>query len=336
MAPTDLKIKRILSPTDFSEPSTRAFERAVDLAASFEAQITALHVVVRCPYPVPADPGLPYIPLPTEAGRIEREEAAKALGTFVRPFTQKGVRIETMLREGNPTREIPAAAEALAADIVVMGSHGRSGFERLLLGSVTEKTMRRVRCPVLTVGNTPREAIVRPGFRRILCPVDLLGSYSRTAHMALALAEKNGAELTLLNVIEDLRDEAWGANAYRAFPEIATSDEERLEQAKGLLRCAVRETARDRVRIEDEVRVGSAGQEILRIAAESRADLIVMGAYSSSPIARLFFGSTSRHVLRHAACPVLIVREEEDLESSRRASERGGAMIAPAAGAWPG
>jgi nucleotide-binding universal stress UspA family protein len=98
----------------------------------------------------------------------------------------------------------------------------------------------------------------------------------------------------------------------------------------------VPETARDRVRIEDEVRVGSAGQEILRIAADTRADLIVMGAYSSSPIARLFFGSTSRHVLRHAACPVLIVREEEDLESSRRASERGGAMIAPATGAGPG
>jgi universal stress protein A len=194
--------------------------------------------------------------------------------------------------------------------------------------------MRRVRCPVLAVGNTPREGIVRPGFRRILCPVDLLGSYSRTADMALALAEKNGAELTLLNVIEDLPDEAWGASAYRAFP--ATSDEERLEQAKGLLRCAVPETARDRVRIEDEVRVGSAGQEILRIADESRADLIVMGAYSSSPIARLFFGSTSRHVLRHAACPVLIVREEEDLESSRRASEREGAMITPATGAGPG
>jgi nucleotide-binding universal stress UspA family protein len=309
MAPTELKIKRILSPTDFSLPSTRAFERAVDLAASFGARITALHVVVRCPYSVPADPDLPCIPLPTAAGRVEREAAATALETFVRPFAQTGVRIETMLREGDPTREIPAAAEALAADFVVMGSHGRSGFERFLLGSVTEKAMRRVHCPVLTVGQTPREAIVSPGFRRILCPVDLVGPSSRTTDMALALAEKNGAELTLLNVIENLPDETW------------------IEQAKGLLRCAVAETARDRVRIEDQVTVGSAGQEILRVADESRADLIVMGAYSSSPLARLFFGSTSRHVLRHAGCPVVIVREEEDLESLHRASECEGAMI---------
>jgi nucleotide-binding universal stress UspA family protein len=305
MAPTRIQIERILCPTDYSPFSTRALERAVRLADWFDARVTALHVI---PYLVPAGPGLPYFPLPLEA-TPQSGEAARALDRFVEPFRGERVAIETTVRQGDPAQETLAAGEALGADLVVMGTHGRSGFAHLLLGSVTEKVLRHVRCPLLTVRSTPTPPAAGPLFRRILCAADLKDGSGTTIDFALSLAEESEAELTLLHVLESGSDPA--------------------SYAKERLRRAVPPATRDFCQVKARVMSGTPWRGILLTAEETRAELIVVGAHGR-PIERMLFGSTASHVVRHAACPVLVVRETEARRTARTGREAESSAVMPA------
>jgi nucleotide-binding universal stress UspA family protein len=191
MAPARIEIERILCPVDFSEFSARALERAVRLGNWFDARVEVLHVI---PFVMPAGPGLPYFPAPPTVTTAQREQAGYDLDRFVETFLEEGVPIETRVREGDPWRLICDEAEAIAADLLVLGTHGRSGFEHLLLGSVTEKVLRRAHCPVLTVGNVPPHPRKGPLFRRILCAADLTPASEHTLDMALSLAEERRAD----------------------------------------------------------------------------------------------------------------------------------------------
>ncbi len=296
MAPMRIQIKRILCPVDFSEFSTRALERALRLADWFDARVTALHVI---PFLVPAGPGLPYFPLPLEA-TPQRGEAAGAVERFIEPFLGKGVPLETLVRQGDPAREILGAVEDLDVDLVVMGTHGRCGLPHLLLGSVTDKVLQRARCPVLAVGSAPTPPAVGPLFRRILCAADLTQDSDGTIDLALSLAEENEAEVTLLHVVERKTD-----------PDLPAAQEQ--------LRRAVPALSRDFCEVKERVTVGTPWREILRVAEECRAELVVLGAHAHNLMGRLLFGSTASHVVQHAACPVLVVRPMRSRRSSRPA-----------------
>src|SRR5262249_31526550 len=219
-----------------------------------------------------------------------------------------------LVREGDPAHDIAVAADALSADLVVMGTHGRTGLERLLLGSVAERTLRRLRCPVLTMSRV-ENAVVRPGFRRILCPIDLTGASARTVEAAVALADRNAAELTVVHVLESADGGTPGPSAYLSRAEREALRQGGVEQVRERLHAAVARCAPGRSRIDERVTAGEPSQEIVRLAEEIGADLVVMGACATSPIARLFFGSTSRDVVREAPCPVLVVREEDHDEA---------------------
>jgi nucleotide-binding universal stress UspA family protein len=328
MAPIRIEMKRILCPVDFSEFSLRAIERAVSLADWFDAKLVALHVV---PLPTAAGPGSPYFPAPLQTTRDEHAQAEGDLKDWVAPFAER-VAIETRVRLGNAWREIMTEAKELPADLVVMGTHGRSGFEHLLLGSVTEKVVRRATCPVLTVGNLPAATRVGPLFRRILCAADLTEASAHTIDVALALAEENQAAVTLLHVIENLPDQVSGAKLYLAVPEIGPLRRDLTEQARDRLRGAVPDESRDWCEVRERVEVGTAWREILRKSEETDADLIVMGAHAHGPLGRVFFGSTSSHVVRQASCPVLVVRETKARRPGRSARE-GEPAVAMAASA---
>jgi nucleotide-binding universal stress UspA family protein len=310
---TALDVKRILVPTDLSDLSKGVLERAVLLAESFGARVTVLHVVVPSPLFVPADAAVPIvIPVP----KVDERSAARSLHTFVRPSRRAGVRVETLVRMGDPAHEIAVAAAALPTDLVVMGTHGRTGLERLFLGSVAERVLRSVHCPVLTMSRV-ETAIVRPGFRRILCPIDLRGASARTVETAVALADRDAAELTFVHVLENADGGAFGPSAYLSRTETEALREGGVAGARERLHAAIARYAPGRGRIEERVTVGAPAREILRLADEIGSDLVVMGACATSPIARLFFGSTSRDVIREAPCAVLVVREEEHAEALR-------------------
>src|SRR5262245_53098426 len=169
MAPSRIQIERVLCPVDFSDFSARALARACDVAAWFDARVTVVHV---CPNLIPGGLETPRFPVPAETMRAGREQSREELARFTEPFLTREVPLVTEVWEGEAWRAILEEAASLPADLVVMGTHGRTGFEHLLLGSVTEKVLRRAGCPVLVVGAEGSASV--PGlFRRILCAVDL-------------------------------------------------------------------------------------------------------------------------------------------------------------------
>ena len=295
MTPTRVKIERILCPTDLSEFSDRALRRAFALARWFDARLTALHVIPGTSWAAGAD----YFALSADLIRAQRADAERELSRSLEPLLAEGVPIETRIREGDPARAIRAEAEALAADLLVMGTHGRSGFERLFLGSVAEKLLRTAPCPVLTVGREQPPALAGALFRRILCAADLTKASERTLSLGLSLAEENLAHVTFLHVVEGAAlDDTDMAPLRTALVDRAM---EQLMRAAG--------SAGSFCEVSVRVETGSAWRQIVRVAEETHAEVVVLGAHAHRGFSRLLLGSTANQVVRHAPCPVLTVRE---------------------------
>ena len=147
-----IEIKRILCPTDFSEFSEWALKLALPLARWYRSEISVMHVVPR----VLMHPEyFPYMQEPVLPSPDVRKQALEELDRFVETTRGIGIATEVVLEEGDSVEEILATAERLPADLIVMGTHGRRGFERLVLGSVAEKVLRKSPCPVLTVSSSP-------------------------------------------------------------------------------------------------------------------------------------------------------------------------------------
>jgi nucleotide-binding universal stress UspA family protein len=212
-------------------------------------------------------------------------------------------------------------AGTLHADVIVMGTHGRGGFERVVLGSVAEKVLRKAPCPVMTVhedGGAPA-----PPFERILCPIDFSPASLAAASYAVSLAEKSGGLLVLLDVIEA---PPYGRLAYPEFamPPDPVPHEERVRRAFAM---AVPEEVRAWKRREERIVWGRPASEILHLAREEHADLIVMGVQGRGAIDLALFGSTTHEVVRHANCPVLTVRLTGDAPTAKRAAKEDAAVL---------
>jgi len=140
------RYERILVPTDGSEETRQAVEHAIDLAAEHDATVHALYVVNSASFS-----GLPMESSWESVAAMMNEEGAAALDDVEQLGVEHGVPVERALVDGSPSREIVRYAEDEGCDLVVMGTHGRGGIDRLLLGSVTEKVVRSSSVPVLTV-----------------------------------------------------------------------------------------------------------------------------------------------------------------------------------------
>jgi nucleotide-binding universal stress UspA family protein len=326
MVPTPIEIDRILCPVDFSEFSAPALQRAVRLAKWFEARVEVLHVMPSLRYEMPAGAGPSHYPDSFEVSSTQREQAAQSIADLAAPFLDAGVPILTKVLVGEPWRVILEEAEAVPADLLVIGTHGRSGFERLLLGSVTEKVLRRAPCPVVTVGHASSSpSLEGPLFRRILCAADLTQASEQTLDVALSLATENDAQITLLHVMETLPGNT-GAGLYFELPEMEPMRHELVAQARAGLRQAVPESARSFCEVTERVETGAPWREILRVAEQIDADLIVVGAHVRGAMGRMLFGSTASHVVRRACCPVLVVQETKKQRRSAEAAEAVGAV----------
>jgi len=321
MATTRIDIDRILCPVDFSEFSAPALERAVRLGEWFGARVEVLHVIPSLPFVMPAAMGIAaYYPDPIEVTAAQRQQVTRNLGDLVEPFLDGGAPIVTKVLEGEPWRVILDEAKGVPADLLVIGTHGRSGFEQLLLGSVTEKVLRRAPCPVLTVGKVRSPARKGPLFRRILCAADLTQASQQTLDVALSLATENDAQITLLHVMETLSgdDTAW---LYAPAPEARPPRHELVAQARTELRKAVPDPVRIFCEVTERVETGSPWSEILRVAEQMDAELIVMGAHATGAVGRMLFGSTTSQVVRRAHCPVLVIQESHKPQPAAELAE---------------
>jgi nucleotide-binding universal stress UspA family protein len=296
-----IQIRRILCPVDFSEFSRRALEHAVALSRWYEAELTILHVSPLTPTIFGLEPA------PSEAilAPFDRAAVGRELAAFV--GDTKDVRPAPQRRAlaGPTVGTILAFAAEAGTDLIVLGTHGRTGFERFMLGSVTEKVVRRAPCPVLTV---PRRAEGAPEgalFGRILCGVDFSDASRRAVDYGLSLAQEAKAHVTLLHVVEWLPDES-----FSKYPQFDVDHYRRtlLTDARAKLEELVPEDARNWCDPDTRLVSGKPYQEILRIAADERSDLIVLGVHGRGPVDRMLFGSTTQAIVRQAACPVLTIR----------------------------
>ena len=201
-----IRINRILCPIDFSQFSTHAFDRAVALARAYGATICVLHVLPVANR-VPAVPYGPEDPGPFGFHTFDRETALAEIPRFLATERNIGVSIDYHVVDAPSVhKEILAQAELLSADVVVVGSHGRSGFDRLMLGSVAEKLLRSSPIPIMTVPAHAPDAvpISRDPFRAILYPTDFSAGSDAALRYAGSLAQHGAAQLTVMHVVEPI------------------------------------------------------------------------------------------------------------------------------------
>ena len=294
-------IERILCPIDFSDISHHALAHAAAIARWYEARLTLLYVFVNLP-------ALDLPPLVLEEGdRARLFGQMRAFADIVPPEVQ----VDCQLQEERLVHDaILAQVADTQADLLVLGTHGRSGFQRLFLGSVTEKVIRKVKCPTLIV--PPRAPDIAPGapveFHRVLCPIDFSDGSLAALEYAINLSEEADGQLTLLHVTE--MPAALTQEPFVVEDEIDRIREAAATDARRKLANLIPENARAYCTIDTAVVEGRAYREILRRATEKKTDLIVMGVHGRGALDLLLFGSTTHHVIRASACPVLIVRQE--------------------------
>lgn len=304
-----ISFQRILCPVDLSDCSRLAMAHAAALAAWYESRLTALHVCANVPV-IDVAPALGATPMPPVSTKeVNRDTVLDALRGFVAPLTGHA-HVDVQVVEGaDPRREILDQATAQKADLLVMGTHGRSGFDHLLLGSVTEKVIRKAPCPVLVVPRhaPPAAVAAAPPFKRIVCAVDFSPASIRALAYAIDLAREADARISIIHVIElppELGEFPF-AKDFSVNGVQAAAEAEYLRR----LRALIPEDARTYCTVSTQVTEGRAYREILRAAGEEKADVIVMGVQGRGAVDIMLFGSNSHAVIRGAACPVLVVPE---------------------------
>jgi len=293
-----LEIKLILCPVDFSEFSVRAYHYALSLAEHYGAKVVAQHIVELSRYPY-AD----YVASTgdyAEFSRILREGGQQRLQAFVKTHSHEAIQPELVVHEGTAPDCILSFAQKHNADLIVIGTHGRRGYDRVVLGSVTNRVMRKASCPVLAVCKQPQESSTEGHewkhahhLRRILYCTDFSENSERALSYAISATDEYDAELILLHVLEEIR------NPSKAEAAVATA----TEQLDKLIPQGTRET----LKITPAVRVGKAYQQIIELAVERQIDTIVMGVRGRGAVDLAVFGSTTYRVLQLGPCPVLAI-----------------------------
>jgi len=301
-----MNITHILCPTDFSEASSHAADLAVTMASAYKARIAALHVVDASV--VVPEFGLATVGSIDEAGlRALRARTEAGLSAASRA----GIRVDVFVEVGPPAARILDRAAVLPADLIVMGTHGTGGFQHLVLGSVTERVLRKALCPVLTV--PPRaQATSRLPFRRLLCAIDFSESSMAALQFATSLAEETDAKLTMVHVLEWPWEEPPSPRLEDLPVEqgAALAEFRRYREKMAATRLAALVPAANRLSQPPAVRLrsGKSYVQLLDVANEEGSDLIVIGVHGRNPFDMMLFGSTANHVVRRASCPVLTLR----------------------------
>lgn len=294
-----VEIRNILCPVDLSDTSARALAYARMLAGWHDATLTALHVVWL---------GIPPVPpsgVPSFLTDAQQQEFEADLRTFI--DGPKNARpVDAVVLHGPIVAQVLREAKRLPADLIVMGTHGIGGFERLVLGSVTEKLLRKAECPVFTVPPASADAPAVPQpFKKIVCAIDFSPASAKALNYALQLAEESGKRLILVHVVDIPTDRHVRAGT---GPEMSSARRQYERQVLSELRAMVPAEARQWCECQEIAVAGRPHEEIVRLAAAHAADLIVIGVHGRQTLDLGIFGSTTNNVVRHATCPVLTIR----------------------------
>ncbi len=291
-----MQLKSILCPIDFSEFSVMAYQYALSVAEHYDARVIVLHMVEMGKYPF-AD----YGAYEADFAKVSRA-LAEGGEVQLREFVKKhgGIHQHFVVKVGNASDAILSFAQAENIDLIVMGTHGRRGFDRLVLGSTTDRVMRRACCPVLVISKPQHASITADlekrhahNLSRILYCCDFCGNTGQALNYAISVTAEYEAELTLLHVIE-------------RTPGFTAKDEPTAPCAKELEKLVPPE-ARSGLNAKYVVKIGKPYQQIVQYASEMHPDMIVMAARGTQALDRAVFGSTTYRVIQLGPCPVLVV-----------------------------
>lgn len=295
-ASTRISFKNVLFLTDFSEPSNEALPFATAIARGYGSKVHAVHVLVPSTYN--------YM-TPQVAGSLLDDQEELAQAEMARLESQlTGLQHDIVIERGTGLWETASPLiEERDIDLVVLGTHGRTGFKKALFGSSAEEVFRRSRVPVLMSGPSARVGAHSAGhFRCVLLATDFNTVSSDAATYAVSLAQENQAQLILLHVLPTPKPGKSTRAGYLSVVE-ATHRLEDLVPPKAELSC------RPRAVVEH----GEPAVQILAAAKQCGADLIVMGVRGLNSLANAttrLQKDTAYEVVAHALCPVLSVRGE--------------------------
>jgi len=298
-----VRLKKILAPTDFSAISQAGVRYAQVLADKLAATLALVHVVEP---PVYYGGNSEAVLLRDDAAVVA--EAEKQLEQIAKQESQSGRPATTFVREGKPFHEITTLGRERRMDLIVIATRGHTGLKRVLLGSTAERVVRHASCPVLTVPSPaaePDQAASAVRLRKIIVPIDFSPTSAQALPYAAALAGRFGAEITLLHVTEpvvipaELRSVPVGIQGVVESPEPAAREQ---------LTLLGQEMFDETVPVRVLVRTGVPFQEITKAAKSLGADLITLTTHGYTGLKHVLLGSTAERVVRHADCPVLVVR----------------------------
>lgn len=283
-----MRFENILLATDFSRISDRAFEYGVKLAARFGATLHLVHVVTEEMAGDGEVPDVRYAAL----GRLRRD-AETELTKLARDAQRSRISIKTAVLDGPLWPALEGYIGHAGVDLIVAGSHGRTGWKRAVLGSGAEEIFRRAKTPVMVVGQETRERAGAEPMATIVYATDLSPNAAPAAEYAASLAQEYQAKLVLLHVAPSAELEEQGG----------------LIMAKSyvdMLKSTVPESAATWASVEYEVVPGEADEQVAALARKRDADLIVVGARRAGGVAARL-PSTVHSILVNATCPVLVV-----------------------------
>lgn len=299
MKPTGKKTARpVLMPTDFEMASRRAFAYAVKLAGVTGARLEILHVIKTVGDSGSTAPDRPHLNSLKTAALLE-------LGRLTRVAREAGVSADPSLRFGVPDACILEAVGQLHPEMIVMGTEGRTGWDRLRLGSTAETVVREATCPVLAVhgglaGDAPHHH-ARVKVERLLLATDFSSCAEEARRALCVLAQRTNGSIRVVH---------------------AAADEPAVKRGKRRMNGLLEDLRRNHPEAEGLCLPGEPLETILSQAAQWRADVIVVGTQGRRGLSRLLLGSVAEGLLRRAGCPVLVVRRAAPLVRSGDARER--------------
>jgi nucleotide-binding universal stress UspA family protein len=285
-------LKSILCPIGFSEFSAKVYDYAQSLAAHYRAKLWVQHVLYSHPAFYTDDA---Y----RESCRKLREDTLRKLKQFVKRQTRTKVQPQCVVEEGIASDGILSFAKAQKVNLIVMGTHGLRGVDRLMLGTITERVLRKSPCPVFLV-RKPSHDFVIPGtkedpvrLKKIFLGMDFSDHAHHALKYALSFAREYNAELTLLHVSEHR----------------PSSDELQRDNAEAMreLEQSYPRGAHKSSLVKFVLRSGKPFQQIIEFATEAQTDLVVMGVRGHGSLDSALFGSTAYRVIQLGPCPVLAV-----------------------------
>lgn len=285
LASRQILLKSVLFATDFSAASMRALPYATGIAKQYGAKLYVAHVV-------PIESYLLGDEQAVERLQRARQDAESHLSNIVQSQSVAAIPVTTLLDNGDIWAVLSEFIDRYSVDLLVVGTTGRTGLGKVLLGSVAEEAIRESRCPVMTVGpKTPDEAATN--LERILCASDFSEDSLLATAYAFSCAEQFRAQLTLLHVILTRPESPYeDAQIARVRLSEIVALYTRLVMAPNVV-----------------VEMGPPAHMILKVAADLKTNLVVIGARGAGGVARLasHFGSIAHKVVSHAPCPVLTV-----------------------------